>query len=166
MLDTGHHKAGRPKKFGRPSRPVTVTLPEDVLARLTAVNDDLGRAIVTLVERRATTRVRPAPPAELSTYGTHAVILVNRAKALSRLAGVQLVPVGNGRALISLDRVKSIPELELEVGDALARDDVTAAGRQTLEAIAEILRHARRSRVVTLEERLIIVLEKKRSRRV
>ena len=46
------HGPGRPRKFGRPSRAVTVTLPEDVLTRLGVLDTDLGRAIVTLVERR------------------------------------------------------------------------------------------------------------------
>ena len=40
---------GRPRKFGRPSRPVTVTLPDDVLGRLHAVDNDLGNAIVRVV---------------------------------------------------------------------------------------------------------------------
>jgi len=43
---------GRPKKYGRPARAVTVTLPEDILATLNAADTDLGRAIVKFVERR------------------------------------------------------------------------------------------------------------------
>jgi len=90
---------------------------------------------------------------------------VNPAKALKRLAGVQLVPVGNGRALISLEHPHSIPQLELSVRDAIDGGGMSAGERQTLEAIAEILRQARRSRGVTLEERTIIVLQSKRQRR-
>src|SRR6185436_16436456 len=117
MKATPKHGPGRPPKYGRPSRAVTVTLPEDVLARLSAVDADLGRAIVKLAERNGTPRVSRVRPAELATYGKHAVIIVNPAKALKRLAGVQLVPVGDGRALISLDRPHSIPQLELSVRD-------------------------------------------------
>ena len=160
-----HHGPGRPPKYGRPSRAVTVTLPEDVLARLAAVDADLGRAIVTLVERQRPASVRAVPPAELASYGNHAVIIVTPVKALKRIAGVELVPIGNGRALISLTSPHSVPQLELAVRDALERGGVTDLERQTLEAIAEILRHTRSARGIALAERTIIVIESKRQRR-
>ncbi len=156
---------GRPRKYGRASRAVTLTLPEDVLARLRTLDLDLGRAIVALADGKGTARVGSVRPAELSAYGNHAVIVVNPAKALRRLPGVQLVPVGNGRALISLEHPKSIPQLELDVRDAIEHSDVTKPERETLEAIADILGQARRSRKVSVQERTIIVLESKRRRR-
>ena len=165
QMEAIKHGPGRPPKYGRPSRVVTVTLPEDVLNGLGAIDPDVGRAIVKLTERRGRPHARPVRPAELATYGNHAVIIVNPAKALKRLAGVQLVPVGNGRALISLENPYSIPQLELAVGDAIECGDMSARERQTLEAIVEILQRARRSRGVSLEERTIIVLESKRRRR-
>jgi hypothetical protein len=156
---------GRPRKYGRSSRPVTMTLPDDVIARLRAVDSDLGRAIVAVVERgRAPARRRPVQPAELASYGSRAVIVVTPVKALTRLAGVQLVPIGNGRALISLDHPQSIPQLELAIGDAIEREGSGTPQRRTLEAIAGILREARRSRGTTLEERTIIVLRARRRR--
>jgi hypothetical protein len=153
-------------KYGRASRTVTVTLPEDVIERLCAVDDDLGRAIVALAERRATAT---APAQRLrqphvTSFGNHAVIVVTPAKELRRLPGVQLVPIGNDRALISLERRYSVPQLELDLRDAIDRG-APAPERQTLAALAEILRESRLSRRVTLEERTIIVLESKRTRR-
>jgi hypothetical protein len=164
-MDMVKHGPGRPPKYGRPSRAVTVTLPEDVLDGLGAIDTDVGRAIVKLTERRRTLRARAARPAELAPYGNHAVIIVNPARALKRLAGVQLVPVGNGRALISLMHPHSIPQLELAVRDAIERGDMSTRERHTVEAIVEILQRARRSRGVSLEERTIIVLATKRQRR-
>ncbi len=158
------HGPGRPRKFGRPSRAVTVTLPEDVLKRLGGLDTDIGRAIVALVERKAI-RARTVKPAEIATYGSHSVIIVSPVNALKRIDGVQLVPIGNGRALISLERTHSVPQFELGLGDALARGDVSALERETLGAIADILRQTRRSRRVLLEERTIIVFETKRQRR-
>jgi hypothetical protein len=152
---------GRPTKYGRPSHAVTITLPDDVLARLRSVDTDLGRAIVSLVERRRAPRLPEFAPAELAAYGTHAVIIVDQAKALKRLPGVQLVPTGNGRALISLDQPNSVPKLELNVRDAIDTT-VNKKERQMLEALADILRRARSSRGVTLKERSIIVLESRR----
>ena len=157
------HGPGRPPKYGRPSRAVTLTLPEDVLARLAGIDSDLGQAVVKLVEDRPARRSQVRRSAELASYGNHAVIAVTPVKALKRLSGVQLVPLGNGRALISLQSPHSIPQLELDLRDALMR---TEAGqeRDTLEAIADILREARLARGVSLEERTIIVLESKRQR--
>jgi hypothetical protein len=152
---------GRPRKYGRPSHAVTITLPEDVLIRLRSLDVDLGRAIVTLVERQSTSRSHVFAPAEIAPYGNHAVIVVDQMKALKRLPGVQLVPTGNGRALISLDQPNSIPRLELNVRDAID-SDITDKERQTLEALAAILRNARSSRGVSLKERSIIVLESRR----
>jgi hypothetical protein len=156
---------GRPRKFDAPSRAVTVTLPDDVLARLRTIDADLGRAIVTAVDRTGVTPHAPIPTAELTKYGRHAVIVVTPLKALKRLAGVQLVPVSNGKCLISLEHPRSTAELELAIRDAIARDDVDDAECEALESIADILRSARADRDIGLEERTIIVLESRRARR-
>jgi hypothetical protein len=156
---------GRPKKYGRLSRAITVTLPEDVLARLSAVDTDLGRSIVRLVEHNTPVRPTRVPPAETASYGSHAVIIVTPGDALKRLAGVQLVPIGNGRALISLEHSQSISRLELDIRDAIDGNRADGPERETLEAIADILRQARQSDDVVLEERTIIVLRRKRRRR-
>jgi len=157
---------GRPQKFGRPSRAVTVTLPEDVIARLGSIDVDLGRAIVSLVERkRATPDKKAAQPAELTSYGKHSVIVVPPLNALKQLEGVELIPIGANRALIALEGPHRVPGLELAVRDALERRAVHQAGRPTLEAIARILQRARLSDDVAIEERTIIVLLYKRQRR-
>ena len=156
-------RRGRPRKFGRPSRPVTLTLPEDVIARLSALDGDLGRAIVTLVDD-APSRSRPRTPAgaSMATYGRHAVILVPPIDALRRLQGVQLVPVGNGRALIALDHPHAAPQLELDLRDALDRRRLKSSERTVLETVAAILRDARQLDGLKIAERSIIVLENKR----
>ncbi|HXI29895.1 MAG TPA: hypothetical protein VNG89_15760 [Vicinamibacterales bacterium] len=159
------HGPGRPMKYGRAARAVTLTLPEDVIERLGAVHGDLGRAIVALTERHATARVAPTRDPQVAAYGNHAVIVVTPVKELRRLPGVQLVPIGDGRALISLAPRYTVPQLELDLRDAIERSDAPAAERHALSALAEILRETRRSRRVTLEERTIMVLESKRTRR-
>jgi len=156
---------GRPMKYGRASRAVTLTLPDDVIERLAATDIDLGRAIVALAERHGKPRARRLRHAEIASYGNHAVIVVTPAKELKRLPGVQLVPVGDGRALIALEPPYSVPQLELDLRDVLERGDVTGLERETLDAIADILRQSRQSTRVSLEERTIIVLEPKRHRR-
>ena len=75
------------------------------------------------------------------------------------------VPIGNGRALISLERTQSIAGFELELVDALAQSRASELERQTLGAIVEILRQTRRSHRSVLEARTIIVFQTKRQRR-
>jgi hypothetical protein len=162
MLDFKSRR-GRPRKFGRPARPVTLTLPTDVITRLAAVDDDLGRAIVTLVDGKATASRRHLPRvASMASYGRRAVILVPPMGALRRLRGVQLIPVGNGQSLIALDHPHAIPQLELDLRDALDRSGLKRADRTVLESVAEMLREARQSNALTVAERSIIVLEGRR----
>ncbi len=156
---------GRPPKYGRQSRAIALTLPEDIIEELATIDADLGRAVVSVVERRRSRAPRRSQPAELSSYGSHAVIVVMPIRALKRLKGVQLVPIGNGRALISLEQPHAIAKLELEIRDAMDHHDVAPDERQTLRAIGDILRQARSSKNVAIEERTIIVLESRRRRR-
>lgn len=154
---------GRPKKFGRPARSLTVTLPDDVIDRLRRINADVGRAIVGLVDRTPRLARKGPPPASLASYGRHAVILVTPVPVLRRFRGVQLVPFGNGRALIALDHPHGIPQFELELRDALEKRDLKSLEREVLESVAEILKDARQSRLHTVAERSIIVLDGRRS---
>ena len=148
---------GRPKKYGRPARAVTLTLPNDILERLGSINRDVGSAIVSLVQRRIS-KIQPIAAAELARFGRHAVIVVTPVKALRRLKGVQLVPIGDGRALISLEPSLGVSGLELQVRDALDANGTPTDEREVLESIAAILRGARGSRAQRLEARTIIVL--------
>jgi hypothetical protein len=153
---------GRPPKFGRPAQAVTITLPDDVVRALRTVDPDLSRAIVRLAEKSGTALV-PRPPVELTHYGHSAVIVVASGKAIGRLAGVELVPLPDGRALISLDSKTGVAEFEVLVRDALDMGGVPASERVVLEALGDILRAARRSRKVSLHQRSIIVLESRNS---
>ncbi len=149
-------RRGRPRKFDGPCRRVTVTLPEEVIAALEGVNVDLSSAIVESVQ------VPAAPngnaPAELITYGNQSVIVVPRTSRLTELAGVGLVPIADGRALISFDHQLSIPQLELQLVDGLRDDTLPAADRAIFESLVELLRSARRGDVMTLQQHSIIVV--------
>jgi hypothetical protein len=156
---------GRPHKFGRPSRAVTLTLPEDVICALERVDDDLGRAVVR-VSQPLVTRPALSAGAELSNYGQSAVIVVRPVAALNRLPGVMLVPMPDGRALISLDDSMNVHEFELQLRDVLAEDRrLSREDRAALEAIGQILKTARRTHGVTLHQRRIIVLHSRRHTR-
>jgi hypothetical protein len=158
-------RPGRPQKFGRPSRALTVTLPDDVIVRLQGIDPDIGRAIVAVTERRTPGRATGSSPAELTSYGDRAVIAVLPVRALGKLPGVHLVPIGGGRALLALEGSQSISEFELQLRDALEHAGVKAGEREAIQAISAILGKARRSPRVSITSRTIIVLESRRRRR-
>ena len=156
-------RRGRPRKFSGPSRPVTLTLPLHVIAALSAVDADLSRAVVRIAQPELARR--PHPPAELATFGRRAVIVVNPTRALERRTGVDLVPLPDGRALISFDRPTTPEALELMIADALDDRQLLAADRAVFEGIVNILRDARRASDVSLRQANIIVLEGRTRRR-
>jgi hypothetical protein len=147
---------GRPRKFDEPTRVVTLTLPESVIDGLSRIHADLGRAVVGLVDKRNAT-ARPA--AELVVFGSRAVISVRPSASLERRLGIELVPLPDGRALISFDTPQSVADLELRLHDTLEEPDLGGDDRRVFEAIRDILRDARRSKDVSLVRRNIIVLE-------
>ena len=159
-------RPGRPPKFGRPARAVALTLPEDVISALSRLDDDLARAVVRLSEPLVAEHGTPSA-VELSQHHDHAVIVVRPIKALERIPGVTLVPLPDGRALISLDEAMSIADFELRLLYALDADgDLRAEDRSVISSIAEILKHARQTRGISLHERSIIVLKVGAGRRL
>jgi hypothetical protein len=159
-------RRGRPQKFGRPSHAVTLTLPDDVIAGLSAVDNDLSRAVVRL-SQPLLIDVVVRPPAELSKYGHSAVIVIKPLPALDRMPGVSLVPLPDGRALISLDEAMSVHEFELKLSDAIdVGTDLEAWERSAMSSIREILKSARQSKAITVHQRSIIVLQSTRHRRI
>jgi hypothetical protein len=154
-------RRGRPSKFGRAARAVTVTLPEDVIDRLSAINLDISRAIVQLAETRAPRRVLPAP-VEVSEYGHGALIVVAPVAALKQLPGVELIPLSDGRALITLEESADLGELELGLRDALENDSYSASEREAVGGVVTILRRARQTPGNTVRTRTIIVVEPSR----
>ena len=154
-------RRGRPRKFTAPSRPVTLTLPEHVLAALATLDPDVSRAIVRLAQPLIAKR--PHPPAELATFGRHSVIVVNPSRTFEKRTGVELLHLPDGRALISFAQPMTIASLELLIEDSLEGKTLTALDREIFEAIGGILKSARRSDNIILLQRNIIVLETRRA---
>jgi hypothetical protein len=156
-------RRGRPRKFQVPSRAVTLTLPEHVIEALGSVDADLSRAVVRLTQPEVAKQ--PHPPAELATFGTRAVIVVNPTRTLEQQTGVHLIPLPDGRALISFDAPLTIADLELLIEDAIEDHRLSPSDQLVFKAIADLLRGARRSKDVELHQRNIIVLESRRAAR-
>lgn len=147
---------GRPRKFAEPTRVVSLTLPESAIDHLAQTHADLGRAVVNLIDRSRSSRTRPA--AELVVFGNHAVISVRPTASLEQRAGVELVPLPDGRALLSFDAPQTVADLELSIRDALDDPSLGRDDRAVFDSLRDILRDARQAPDVSLLRRSIIVL--------
>jgi len=100
----------------------------------------------------------PQGPAEMITYGARAVITVPRNRQLRELTGADLVPLSDGRALMSFDDQLAIARFEVALLDGLVDRTLDDETRQLFEAVAGILRDARRDSRVEVRGRQIIEL--------
>ena len=150
-------RRGRPRKFTERSRAVTLTLPETVISALADVDHDLSRAVVRVAQTELAKRRYPS--VELATFGRRAVIVVNPTRTLEQRTGVLLVPMPDGRALISFDESMTPARLELLIQDELDDPDLSAEDAEIFASIREMLRGARLSKGVTLRQHHIMVLE-------
>jgi hypothetical protein len=152
-------RRGRPQKFGRPSRAVTLTLPEDVIAALSRIDDDLSRAVVRVMQPLLSNG-GSMPPVELSKFGKGAVIIIKPVPAMSRIPGVRLAPLPDGRTLITLQESMTVYEFELRLRDALeGSKPLETWERAIMSSVAGILKEARKTNKITLHQRGIIVLQ-------
>ena len=150
-------RRGRPLKFGRPARAVTLTLPVDVLEALRAIHRDIGRAVVRAMEHLV---VEPVRSAGLVSFGDQAAIMVPPTRNLRERVGIDLVPLAEDRSLLSFDESLPIADIELRIGEALADPAVGVEDRAVFEAAAETLRTARRDGQTMLPGRSIVVLQR------
>jgi hypothetical protein len=150
-------RRGRPRKFSGPSRAVTLTLPEEVIAALEGVDHDLSRAVVRVAQPEVARR--PHPPAELVSFGRRAVVVVHPTRTLEKRTGVLLIPLTDGRALIAFDETMTPARFELKIEDALDDHALLEQDARVFEGIRDLLRDARRSNRVALKQRTILVLE-------
>jgi hypothetical protein len=156
-------RRGRPRKFVEASRAVTLTLPESVLAALSAIDHDLSRAVVRVTQPEVAKR--PHPPAEVTMFGRRGVIVIHPSRTLEEQTGIMLVPLSDGRALISFDDSMTAAGLELLIQDALEARKLPETDARIFEHIREILKAARHSKTITLQKRNIIVIESYRPRK-
>lgn len=161
-------RRGRPSKFGRPSRVVALTLPEDALDRLRRVHRDLGWAIVKLLDqvpRRAATRDEDVQPdVELVTVADRRSLIVVNREVIKNLPGVNIIPFSGNRAFLALDIDRGMSDLELAVSDRLGDPAVERIERRALAALRARLTTWRRDHDVQVHTRAIIVVERRLKR--
>lgn len=152
------NKGGRPAKFGEPSRPVTVTLPDRILSRLAEIDGDRAKAIVKAVESVfGGDGAAPDPVGEMPIGGGESLLTVTDNRFLRRIPWLTLIEVAPGRHLLSLKEGASVEKLEVTLRDILeAPGDATGAELAVLDRLCESLRAPRRNRAVRPESILIV----------
>lgn len=159
---------GRPPKFGRPAQLVALTLPQDTIEYLQGLDGDLGWAIVKLANRLqgndpGLPPSQAVPPdVDLVPIAPQQYLIVVRAhEAFLSLPGVDLVPLGHGRAFLAFRGASTVEGLELSLIDRLEDLSVHPADRTRLSALRDILRSWRRDQSLTFHERTIVVVERR-----
>ena len=153
---------GRPSKFGRPSRVVALTLPQDTIDRLHRVHRDLGWAIVKLLDTQhvpRSSRTEVQPDVELVDVARRRSLIVVNREVIANLPGVNIIPLNGNRAFLALDIDRGMSDLELAVSDRLAEPAVDRKERQSLVELQKHLRAWRRDPGLAIHPLAIIVVE-------
>lgn len=139
---------GRPKKFSGPSRPITVTLPEQTIRDLEAVDADRARAIVRVTDAMVSSDSASSKLVEIVRVSPNiGMIIIGPSKALRAIPFVQLAEVASGRHLISLTPGTAPETLEVAVTDLLdSMPDLDDRERRLLVELASCLKQVRRGK--------------------
>ena len=155
-------KGGRPSKFGEPSRPVTMTLPDRILAALGEIDGDRAVAVVKAVEAAlgGARGEKEGAFAELPVDEAESLLVVPRSQVLSSIPWLTLIEIGPGRHLLSLREGVPVEKLEVTLVDLI--DSGAAASdreRRILRTLLEKIRTPRRNQAVRKEEILVVRAE-------
>lgn len=132
MDATKKRGVGRPRKFTDESKPITVTLPKQILQLLHAIDKDRARAIV---------KVTNAAMADMWSDSSHiellkvepgiSLIVVGPSNYLKQIKWIKLIEIAPARYLISIPPGTLLEKLEIAILDILEDiplDDVYERG--------------------------------------
>jgi hypothetical protein len=155
---------GRPPKFGRPARLVALTLPEDTIQDLKAIDSDLAKAVVQLVDRahgRTTSHAAETePPVSLAHVNDSRALIVIDPAIFREVPGCAVIPLSEGRAFLALDPGRTLADLELAVADLLDDEALVESEREALTALRNSLREWRRDDSLSFHTRSIVLVER------
>lgn len=130
---------GRPRKFGEPSRPVTVTLPESTLQALAEVDPDRATAIVRLAGGAGNTPKASTRLARIVDIGKgRSVIIVASSRCLKKIPFLHLIETSPGEFLLALQSGHDFKNLELAVRDEL--DELPASEERERALLSALLK--------------------------
>ena len=155
--------SGRPRKFERPSRVITLTLPEDTIDRLSQINTDRAKAIVQAVEIATPLESETRPAVELIEVASKVGMLsVPYCGYLHGIPGLKFISIAPNRFLMALSVGSTLSSVEISLSDELeklAGDDEKMRERQILKQLLTHLRTLRRSDRVNLFEVILVEMK-------
>ncbi len=156
--DTRTKTGGRPRKFPGRSRPITVTLPETTLSRLTLVDPDRALAIAKATEIATTSLIDHDHTVEvIEIERGSGLIVVGPNESLRRIPWLRMVQVSPARFLLSIPPGTSVDSLEIAVLDLIDHLPAQEADeRMMLIRLRDLMRSLRREQSVSKAEILIV----------
>jgi hypothetical protein len=150
-------RSGRPKKFDEPSRPVTLTLPERVLADLPLIHKDRAKAIAEACRQTLRLKTHPITVEVIKVGPGRGLIVVGDSRYLGQQECFNLVEIAPGRNLISVKTGTPCTTLEVCLSDLL--DIIPPKEERERKLVAQLvalLRQTRQMKALHKEEILII----------
>jgi hypothetical protein len=156
-----HRRPGRPRKFGRPSKLVALTLPIDVIRGLRQIDNDVANAVVRLYELAPMWARESTADVEMVSMAAGLLLIVVNTTVIRTLPGVDIIPLDGNRGFFALAPGRGVSDLELAVIDRLgdASDIVGVRERQALEQLRRQLREWHNDSSLQFHSRAIIVVE-------
>mgnify|MGYP005855085701 CR=1 FL=1 len=150
-------RAGRPRKFAAPSRPITVTLPEPTLEQLRTIHADRGQAIVTAANLAAPAAAGDAKLVELVRVAPgQALIVIPPSRMLRTVAWLRLAEVAPARFLLTTAPDVPPERVEITLGDLITEARRTAPGEVALlQTLRDTLSELRRSHRLSMSQILV-----------
>jgi hypothetical protein len=138
-------KKGRPPKFQEPRRPITVTLPENTLAQLAAIDADRAQAIVKATNAAMPLEAKRYKPVELvEVMPGLGIILIGPSRYLQRIKWLRLVEIAPLRFLLTIPSGTAVDSLEIAIIDLLQNlEPHEEREKSILEGLRDLMRRLR-----------------------
>lgn len=151
------HPGGRPPKFGEPSRPVTVTLPERTLSQLARIHNDRARAIVKATDALTSAGSRGNPVEVVEVAEGIGLIVVGPSRALRAIPWLKMFEIAPARYILSIPAGTPVDSLEVALHDIVeTRGILDEEDRLMVEQLLKRIRGLRRRQEVSRSEILLV----------
>ncbi len=153
------NSGGRPPKFPEPRHPVTMTLPERILAQLAEIDPDRTCAVVKVTEAVVGTGKGKFKQVELVEMAPgKSLIVVGPSKTLRKITWLKLIEIARTRYLLTIPSGTPIETLEVALRDLFHNPELQKDERENivLHELLTLIGHQRRAERLTKAEILVI----------
>ena len=151
-------KAGRPRKFSEPSRPITVTLPTSALRKLALLNHDRARAISQAADAAVQDEAAASYPLQVvEVFKGQGLITIADCPALDRIAWLRRAKIAPGRYLLAIPPGTPTESLEVALVDLMdEKEQLSDTEREVIERLRECLAFNRRHHKMSKGELIFV----------